>query len=171
MDAVAVRELASVKSAKPVITRTMPTICSGRTSSPRIKNANTTANAGCAVCMMPIVATGRCCWANTMQPWLSIPVRNTRITTTSQPRAVRPNTSDPALIAPLADAVFVQGDVMTLALGSARGVNAVRYFVDGPLTVMWGEVLEHRLILLGKATQSELSGMLQSALPTPQIGE
>ncbi|MDF1797732.1 MAG: sigma-E factor regulatory protein RseB domain-containing protein [Planctomycetota bacterium] len=49
--------------------------------------------------------------------------------------------------------------------------DGVRCFVDGPLTVVWGEVLEHRMILLGKATQSELSGMLQSALPTLQLGK
>jgi len=55
--------------------------------------------------------------------------------------------------------------------GDSDFEEGVSYFVDGPLTVLWGEVLEHRLILLGKATQTELSGMLESALPTPQTGQ
>jgi hypothetical protein len=48
--------------------------------------------------------------------------------------------------------------------------DQVSVFHDGPLTVLWGEVLEHQVIVLGKADRSELLGMLESALPAPAAG-
>jgi len=55
--------------------------------------------------MMPIVATGTSRWANTMQPCDTIPVMNVSSATTSHPRALSPNTSDPAMTTAIGPAV------------------------------------------------------------------
>jgi len=43
--------------------------------------------------------------------------------------------------------------------------DEVRVFHEGPLTVVWGDVEGHGLYLVGKASQSELLQMFESALP------
>lgn len=54
------------------------------------------------------------------------------------------------------------------SLSQAEGpsiADEVRVFTEGPLTVVWGNVGGHWVLLVGRVTQAELIDMLTSALP------